>query len=234
LLLSKASKLQQENEDKKNEFIINDLEKRIETLENSLKEKDSLLNIAEGSLTKARLLSEKQSIQISEQDARIEELNKELEKTKSTLQDNTSRFNHEAKVLNLKVKVNVEKNFKLCEALKTLRDKCFGFATHCSSRLRSIFNFVGATSEEANHSAKDIPKALEWIEREIDDLDEVIVGHGDFCALVGACGTTTIFAKAGCNHLKTINKSTFGLSPLDLDNIPAEARSVGYIFITQI
>jgi hypothetical protein len=51
LLLSKASKLQQENEDKKNEFIINDLEKRIETLENSLKEKDSLLNIVEGSLT---------------------------------------------------------------------------------------------------------------------------------------------------------------------------------------
>jgi hypothetical protein len=62
LLLSKALKLQQENEDKKNEFIINDLEKKIETLENSLKEKDILLNIAEGSLVEARLRSEKQSI----------------------------------------------------------------------------------------------------------------------------------------------------------------------------
>jgi hypothetical protein len=80
LLLSKALKLQQENEDKKNEFIINDLEKKIETLENSLKEKDILLNIAEGSLVEARLRSEKQSIQILEQDARIEELNKVLEK----------------------------------------------------------------------------------------------------------------------------------------------------------
>jgi hypothetical protein len=62
LLLSKALKLQQENEDKKNEFIINDLEKKVETLENSLKEKDSLLNIVEGFLVEARLRSEKQNI----------------------------------------------------------------------------------------------------------------------------------------------------------------------------
>jgi hypothetical protein len=55
------------------------LEKKIETLESSLKEKDSLLNIAEGSLAEDRLRSEKQSIQISNQNVRIEELNKELE-----------------------------------------------------------------------------------------------------------------------------------------------------------
>jgi chromosome segregation ATPase len=104
LLLSKALRLQQENEDKKNEFIVNDLEKKIETLENSLKEKDSLLNITEGSLAKACPRSEKQSIQISDQNARIEELKKELEKNKSNLQDSTSRFNREDEVLNLKVK----------------------------------------------------------------------------------------------------------------------------------
>jgi hypothetical protein len=72
-------KIATRNEDKINQFIINDLEKKIETLESSLKEKDSLLNIAEGSLAEARLRSEKQSIQISNQNVRIEELNKELE-----------------------------------------------------------------------------------------------------------------------------------------------------------
>jgi predicted nuclease with TOPRIM domain len=105
------------------------LEKKIETLENPLKEKDSLLNIAEGSFTEARLRSEKQRIHISEQNARFEELNKEFEKTKSALQDSTSRFNREAEVLNLKVKTEAEKNFKLSETLKRLRDKCFDFAT---------------------------------------------------------------------------------------------------------
>jgi hypothetical protein len=72
-------KIATRTEDKINQFIINDLEKKIETLESSLKEKDSLLNIAEGSLAEARLRSEKQSIQISNQNVRIEELNKELE-----------------------------------------------------------------------------------------------------------------------------------------------------------
>jgi site-specific recombinase len=170
LLLSKALKLQQENEDKKNEFIINDLLKKIETLENSLKEKDSLLNIAEGSLAEARLRSEKQSIQILEQNTRIEELNKELEKTKPTLKDSTRRFNREAEVLNLKVKAKDEKKFKLSETSKRLGDKCFGFATQCSSRLRSIFNSIGATSEEAHHSADDIPMTLEWIEKKLMTL----------------------------------------------------------------
>jgi hypothetical protein len=141
--LSKALKLQQENEDKKNEFIINGLEKKIENLENSLKEKDSLLSIAEGYIAEARLRSEKQSIQISDQDARIERLNKELEKTKATLHDSPSQFNRESEALNLKVKAEAKKNFKLRETLKTLWDRCFGFATQCSSRLISIFNFIG-------------------------------------------------------------------------------------------
>jgi hypothetical protein len=37
-------------------------------------------------------------------------------------------------------------------------------------------------SKEANLSAEDIPGALGCIEKEIDVLDEVIVGHSDICA----------------------------------------------------
>jgi chromosome segregation ATPase len=232
--LSKALKLQQENEDKKNEFITTDLEKKIENLENSLKEKDSLLTIAEGSLAQACLQREKQSIQILDQNAKNERLSKELKETKTTLEDNMGRFNHEPEALNMKIKAKAKKNFKLSKTLKTLRDRCFGFATQCFARLNGIFNSVRATSEEVSHSAKDIPTALGWIEKEIEDLDEVIVGHSDFCALVVVRRTTVIFAKARCNHLKTVNKPTFGLSALDLDNIPTKARSVGNRFITRI
>jgi hypothetical protein len=59
-----------------------------------------------------------------------------------------------------------------------------------------MFNSVKALSKEANLSANDIPGALGWIEKEIDDLDEFIVGHGDFYALVAARGTAAAFAKA--------------------------------------
>jgi hypothetical protein len=60
-------------------------------------------------------------------------------------------------------------------------------------------------SKDANHSVNNIPKALGLVDKEINDFDEVMVGHDDFCALVATRGTAAIFAKAGCNHLKNIN-----------------------------
>ena len=47
-----------------------------------------------------------------------------------------------------------------------------------------MFYSVGASSEEFIPSAEDLTGAFEHIEGEIDDLDDVIAGHGDFCALV--------------------------------------------------
>jgi hypothetical protein len=40
--------------------------------------------------------------------------------------------------------------------------------------------------------------------------------------------------KAGCNHVRAINRPNFSLSPSDVIDIPAEARSIGNRFITQI
>jgi hypothetical protein len=72
------------------------------------------------------------------------------------------------------------------------------------------------------------------LKKEINDFDKVMVGHCYFCALVAARGTGAIFAKAGCNHLKNVNKPTFNISLTDLENIPSEARSVGNKIVTQI
>jgi hypothetical protein len=101
-------------------------------------------------------------------------------------------------------------------------------------RLKGIFNSVGASSEEIAPSAEDIPKAFEHIENEVDALDEVIIGHRDFCALLASRGTAATFLKAGCTHAKIVNKPNFSLSPSDLINIPGEAQSIGNRFITQI
>jgi hypothetical protein len=101
-------------------------------------------------------------------------------------------------------------------------------------RLKGIFNSVGASSEKIAPSAEDIPKAFEHIENEVDALDKVITGHGDFCALLASHGTTATFLKVGCTHAKIVNKPNFSLSPSDLVNIPCEARSIGNRFITQI
>jgi hypothetical protein len=132
------------------------------------------------------------------------------------------------------LKVEAEKNMKLSEALRTLKERCFNFVSQWTARLKSIFNSVGAASEEASLSVEDAPGALECVVKEVDVLDEVITGHGDFCTLVASRGTTAAFIKAGCNHARAVNRPNFSLSSSDLVDVPAEARSVGNRFITQI
>jgi hypothetical protein len=101
-------------------------------------------------------------------------------------------------------------------------------------RLKKVFGSVGASFEEFTPSAEDLPSTFEHIENEVDALDEVIAGHGDFCALLASRGTAAAFVKTGCTHGKMVNRPTFSLSPSELVDIPSEARSIGNRFITQI
>jgi chromosome segregation ATPase len=218
--LSKTLKMQQDAEDRKNEIVIEGLEDKIKKLEDSLKEKDGLLHLAEGSLTEARSQNDK--------------LSRELDEARATLDKRSECFDRESRELNAKIEVEAKKNAKLSETITNLRDKCFGFATQCIGRLKGIFNSVGAASEEITPPIEDIHRALEHIENEVEALDKVITGHGDFCALVASRGTTAAFMKARCNHVRAVNRPNFGLSPSDLVDIPAEAQSIDNRFIAQI
>jgi hypothetical protein len=101
-------------------------------------------------------------------------------------------------------------------------------------RLKQVFNSVRASSEKFEPSVEDLPGTFEHIEGEVDALDEVIAGHGDFCALLASRGTTIAFMKTSCTHGNIINRPNFSLSPTDLIDIPSLARSIENRFITQI
>jgi hypothetical protein len=163
-------------------------------------------------------------LRITDQAARICNRDKELEKAHLELKEAKNRYEHEARSLNNKIEAKAEKSSKLSEALVSLRGTCLGFVARSSTRLREIFNSVGAISGEKNYSDEDIPK-------EINEFDEVMEGHGDFYALVAARGTTNIFAKTGWKHLRDVNKPTFAISLADLANILAKARSIGNKFL---
>jgi hypothetical protein len=185
-----------------------------------LKEKDKMLCSAEGSLVEVQTQNKK--------------LSKDLSDAQALLKENFNQFEQENEALKARLKVEFERNSNLSEAVKALKERCFEFASQCTARLRSIFNWVGAAFEETSLSAEDIPEALECIKKEVDVLDEVITGHRDFCALVASRGTAAAFIKAGCNHARAINKPNFNLSSSDLVDIPTDARSIGNRFITQI
>ena len=196
------------------------MESKIKDYEASLEKKDFLLQATEGSL-----------VELQAENAR---LNEELLQAQATLKKNSECFEQEKKELQAKCKAEADKNTKLQESLKELWNKCLEFASRCVQRLKGAFSSVGASSEEIAPSAEDITDTFKHIENEVDALDEVITGHGDFCALLASRGTAAAFLKAGCTHAKTVNKPNFILSPSDLINIPGEARSIGNRFITQI
>jgi hypothetical protein len=119
----------------------------------------------------------------------------------------------------------------LQKSLTSLQNKCLEFSNRCVQRLKQVFYSVGASNEKFNPSTEDLPGTFEHFEGEIDDLDEVIAGHGDFCALVASLGIAVAFLKSGCEHGKVINRPNFRFSPADLDNIPNLARSIANKFI---
>jgi hypothetical protein len=190
MLLSKTLQMQQDLKDKKNEIIIEGLESKIKEYETSL-EKDFLLQAAEGSLAEAQAENIK--------------LNREL------LLKSES-FEQERKNLQTKYEAEATENTKLKQSLKELRDICLDFGIRCVQRLKKVFNSVGASVEKFTPSAEDISSTFEHIEGEVEALDEVIAGHGDFCALLASRGTAAAFLKAGCTHAKILNRPNFSLS----------------------
>jgi hypothetical protein len=205
--------MQQDLEDKKNEIIIEGLEGKIKDHEAALEKKDFMLQTMEGSLAEAQ--------------AEIARLNNELSmKSKS--------FKQEKKDFDAKLGAEVAKSSNLQRSLKELQDKCLNFGNHCMQRLKEVFNSVGASSKKFKPSAKNLPGIFDHIEGEVDALDEVIVGHGDFCALLASRGTAVTFMKAGCMHGNIVNRLNFSLSPADLNDILGLARSIGNRFVTQI
>jgi chromosome segregation ATPase len=163
MLLSKALKMQQDLEDKKHEVIIENLENKIKEQSVAIEKKDFELQTTEGLLADA--------------EAKITELN-------SKLLSQSENFEQEKLKLDAKLEAEVQKSSELKESLTSLQNKCLEFSNRCVQRLKQVFYFVGASSEKFTPLVEDLPGAFEHIEGEINDLDEVIAGHGDFCALV--------------------------------------------------
>ena len=191
--------MQQDLEDKRHEVIIENLENKIKEQSADIEKKNFELQTVEGLLADA--------------EAKITELN-------SKLLSQSKNFEQEKLKLDAKLEAEVQKSSELKESLTSLQNKCLEFSNRCVQRLKQVFYFVGASSEKFTPSAEDLSGAFEHIEGEINDLDEIIDGHGDFCALVASRGTAVAFLKSGCEHGKVINRPNFSLSPADLDNIP--------------
>jgi DNA repair ATPase RecN len=148
MLLSKALKMQQDLEDKKQEVIIENLERKIKEQSTAIEKKDFELQTIEGLLAEA--------------EAKITELN-------TKLLSQLENFELEEQKLSAKLEAEVQKSSDLKKLLRGLQDKCLEFSNQCIQWLKQVFYSVGASSESFIPSAEDPPGAFEHIEGEIDD-----------------------------------------------------------------
>jgi hypothetical protein len=147
----------------------------------------------------------------------------EITRLNSELLLKSENFEQEKKNFDVKLEAEVEKSSNLKKSLKELQDKCLNFGNRCVQWLKQVFNSVGASSEKFEPSVEDLPGTFKHIEGEVDALDEVIAGHGDFCALLASRSTAVAFIKTSCMHGKIVNRTNFSLSPADLTDIPSLA-----------
>jgi septal ring factor EnvC (AmiA/AmiB activator) len=142
MLLSKALRMQQDLEDKKNEIIIDGLESKIKDYEASLEKKNFLLQATEGSLA-----------EIQAENARLSE---ELLRSQTALKEKSESFEQEKKELQAKYEAEANKNTKLQKSLKDLWTTCLEFGSCCVQRLKEVFSSVGASSNDITPSTEDI------------------------------------------------------------------------------
>jgi chromosome segregation ATPase len=143
---------------------------------------------------------EKKDFVIQTMEGSLAEVQTENNSLKSELLQQSEKIEQERKYLEARLKTQVDKNSILQKSFKELQEKCLSLGSRCVQRLKDVFHSVGASSAKFTPSADNLPSTLEYIEGEVDALDEFIGGHADFCALVASRGTAAAFLKAGCTH----------------------------------
>jgi hypothetical protein len=184
-----------------------------------LKKKDFVIQDLENKFKDHEAALEKKDFVIHSMEGSLAEAQAEIDKLNNELLIKSEKSEQEKKNLETNLKNEIEKSSNLQK---------------CVQRLKDVFYSIGASSEKFTPSAENLPSTFEYIEGEVDALDEVIAGHADFCALLASRGIATAFMKAGCTHGKIVNRPNFSLSPADLIDIPSLARSIGNRFMTQI
>jgi chromosome segregation ATPase len=185
--------MQQDLEEEKNKAVIQNLAEKIENYEADLKKKDFTIQDLEMMVKEHEGALERKDFVIQSMEGSLAEIQTENNSLKNELLQQSEKFEQEKKYLEARLKTEVDKNSILQKSFKELQEKCLSFGSRCVQRLKDVFHSVGASSAKFTPSADNLPSTLEYIEGEVDALDEVVGGHADFCALLASWAQPPLF-----------------------------------------
>jgi hypothetical protein len=110
----------------------------------------------------------------------------------------------------------VEENKKLLEILNQCLGNCFDLACWCCDTIKKIFSSVSATSRASSFVNGNIEGALDWIKKELNEVENIINARSDYCAMIGSSGMVSVLEKASCEHVKAMGKNDFDMAMVDI------------------
>jgi hypothetical protein len=223
LILSNALRAQKSAEDEGCSIALNNLRSEVIELRNEGLEKDKILQSLVNKIKEDEATSKAQA---EAQKCKIEDLRKQL--TEAKLKCAITEADRDAS--------DYWKNYweKTVVELWSSKERCYEKSIECVGKIKTSFAKVGAYSNEDNFVRGDPEGLIEWISSKAEAFEEVLNGHGDVCAFLGARGIATILDKSGCDHVKALAQSEATLSIDDTKDPSAEASLVGGKFFTDI
>jgi hypothetical protein len=114
------------------------------------------------------------------------------------------------------------------------RKKFYEISMECAKNLKNNFSKVGSYSSYHKFIRGNPNEVIQWINDEVKAFEEVLSDRGDFCAIAGAHGATSILEKVDYDHAKAVAQPDFAFSADDIRNPSAEATILGGKFYSGV
>jgi hypothetical protein len=223
LILSTALRAQKNAEDESCVIALGNLRSEVIKLRNEALEKDKILLSL---VDKVKEDEAKFNTQSKTYKAEIEDLQKKLAKANGNFK--VAKASQEISEWS---KTRLEKNV---EELREYKERCFEKYLDCIRKIKTSFARVGAYSSEENFIRGDPEGVIDWISREAEAFEEILIDRGDICAFIGARGVVIILEKAGCDHVKAATQTEAAFSTDDTRDPSVEATLVGENFYSDV
>jgi hypothetical protein len=80
----------------------------------------------------------------------------------------------------------------------------------------------------------DTAGALDWIEKELCEVETIINDRSDYCARICSRGMAFVLEKVGCKHVKAIGKTNFDMGVEDIKDPSKSALGAAKRFFFEL
>lgn len=68
------------------------------------------------------------------------------------------------------------------------------------------------------YTSGDTEGALGWIEKELGEVESIIIARNDYCTMIGSRKMVSVLEETGCDHARIVGEACFDIGIDDIKN----------------